>query len=66
MDIQLHTYQIYAIVLCLISSIFELMWINDVRPALARSAFTLLQGTWFFQVMYYMKFTRYIVSSGNV
>ena len=51
MDVQLHTYLVYIIVMCFVSIIFELVLINNVIPALARATFTLLQGTWFFQVL---------------
>lgn len=57
MDIQLHTYQVYAIGLCCLASLLEWMHINDARPALARATFTLLQGTWFYQVSYFKKVT---------
>ena len=50
MDIQLHTYLILAVILCGLSAAFEMYYINDVRPALARACFTMLQGTWFYQV----------------
>ena len=47
---KVHTYLFYTIVACMFTSVFEMIYINDVRPALARAAFTLLQGTWFYQV----------------
>ena len=50
MDIQLHTYLILAVIMCGLSAAFEMYHINDVRPALARACFTMLQGTWFYQV----------------
>ena len=50
MDTQLHTYLVYAIILCMGSAILEMIFTYDVRPAICRSVFTLLQGTWFYQV----------------
>jgi len=40
----------YVIVACLISTLAEMYQPNNVMPALCRVFFTLLQGTWFFQV----------------
>jgi hypothetical protein len=50
MNVQLHSYLIYTIFACAVSTVLEMININDARPALARSTFTLLQGTWFYQV----------------
>ena len=46
-------YLFYTVVACMFASVFEMILINDVRPALARAAFTLLQGTWFYQVVHH-------------
>ena len=50
MDVQMHTYQVYAIMGCAFAAILEMFYIKDVRPAIGRAIFTLLQGTWFCQV----------------
>lgn len=50
MDVQLHTYLVYAIFMCILMSILEMVLVNDARPALGRATFAMLQGTWFFQV----------------
>jgi hypothetical protein len=49
-DVQMHTYLFYSILGCALASTFEMVWIHDVRPAVARAAFSLLQGTWMVQV----------------
>lgn len=49
-DIQVHTFLVYAIVLCSLSSVLETFYPHDLRPALLRSTFTLLQGTWFYHI----------------
>ena len=50
MDVQVHTYLVYTILLCMLAAILEWIFKNDVRPAIARATFVMLQGTWFFQV----------------
>ena len=47
---QLHTYLVFACMSCALASALEMVWIHDVRAALARAVCTLLQGTWFLQV----------------
>ena len=43
LNVQVHTFLIYAIGLCVVSGIAEMLFVHDVRPALARTAFTFLQ-----------------------
>ena len=50
MDVQLHEYLILIVIGCVFASMLEMIFIQDVRPALARSTLTLFQGTWFYQV----------------
>ncbi|KAG8225795.1 hypothetical protein J437_LFUL005602 [Ladona fulva] len=50
MDIQIHMMLFVAIVACALAVLLELKYRRNVLAALARSYFTLLQGTWFFQV----------------
>lgn len=50
MDVQMHTYQVYAIMACALTGTLEMVYINDVRPAVGRAVCTLLQGTWFCQI----------------
>lgn len=40
----------YAICACAISTILEMIYPSNVLPALCRTFFTFLQGTWFYQV----------------
>ena len=40
----------YAIVACVVSTLLEIAYPADLRPALLRCAFTLLQGTWFYHI----------------
>jgi hypothetical protein len=40
---KVHTFLLYGVGMCVMSTIAEMVWINDVRPALARAAFTFLQ-----------------------
>ena len=63
MDIQLHTYQILAVVFCAIFTLCEMVFIDDVRPALARACAIMLQGTWFLQVLTNFNSTIYIKES---
>ena len=44
MDVQVHTFLIYLIAMTIVSAAFEMARPNDVRPALFRAGFTLLQG----------------------
>ena len=60
MDVQAHSYLIISIGLCGISVLLEMIYIDDVRPALARACFSMLQGTWFYQIA----FILYPPSSG--
>jgi len=50
MDVQMHTYQVYAIMSCAVASALEMYHVHDVRPAIGRAVCTLLQGTWFIQI----------------
>jgi hypothetical protein len=50
MDVQVHTFLIYTIALSILSAVIEMRNPHDVRPALARSAFVILQGVWFWTV----------------
>ena len=43
-DTMVHTYLVYAVGLCVVSGALEMMRPSDVRPALARAAFLMLQG----------------------
>ena len=52
MDVQVHSYLIISIGLCGISVLLEMIYIDDVRPALARACFTMLQGTWFYHIAF--------------
>jgi len=45
-----HTYLVYAVGLCVVSGALEMMRPTDVRPSLARAAFLMLQGTWFWHI----------------
>ncbi|XP_076059222.1 transmembrane protein 45B-like [Oratosquilla oratoria] len=50
MDVQVHMFLFYVVVACALSTTLEMLYRKNVLPALCRSYFTLLQGTWFFQV----------------
>ncbi|XP_053641771.1 transmembrane protein 45B [Cherax quadricarinatus] len=50
MDVQVHMLLFYVVVGCAVASTLEMCYKNNVLPALCRSYFTLLQGTWFYQV----------------
>ncbi|XP_046384360.1 transmembrane protein 45B-like [Ischnura elegans] len=50
MDVQVHMMLFCAIVGCAVSAVFEAYLKNSVIAALSRAYFTLLQGTWFYQV----------------
>ena len=39
-----HTFLLYVIAMCIITGLGEMAWPRDVRPALGRSAFIILQG----------------------
>ena len=45
---QVHTFQLYAIVMCALFSALEVFFPSDLRLALLRAGFTLLQGSWFY------------------
>lgn len=50
LDVLLHTLLLYAIAASVISVVLELNYRNSLICALSRSYFTMLQGTWFWQV----------------
>ena len=50
LDVQVHTFVVYAIIMCVVSTLLEIFFPDDIRPILLRSGFTLLQGTWFYFV----------------
>lgn len=50
LDVMLHTFFVYAIVGCFISATLETVRPNQILLTYARILFTILQGTWFFQV----------------
>ncbi|CAL8071710.1 unnamed protein product [Orchesella dallaii] len=50
MDIMVHMFLVYTIGACMISTLAEMMQPTNVLPALCRTFFTFLQGTWFYQV----------------
>ena len=45
LDVQVHKFIVYAIVMCVISTILEIFFPDDVRPVILRAFFTLLQVT---------------------
>ncbi|XP_070000043.1 transmembrane protein 45B [Penaeus vannamei] len=50
MDVQVHMLLFYVVLACAVSTALEMCYKNNVLPALCRSYFTLLQGTWFYQI----------------
>ena len=50
MDITLHTLLVYAIYGCVIMTLLEFKYRNQPLASLGRAFFTILQGTWFWQV----------------
>lgn len=50
LDVLLHTLLIYAIAAGIIAIAMELKYRNNILCALSRAYFTILQGTWFWQV----------------
>lgn len=50
LDVLLHTLLLYAVGASIISVLLEMKYRNSVICTLARAYFTLLQGTWFWQV----------------
>ena len=50
LDVHIHTLLVIAIMGCALSTLVETWRPNDVRLKLMRFTFTLLQGTWFWQV----------------
>ncbi len=50
MDVQLHTFLIYAIYGCIIATLLEMYFRSNILAALCRAYFTLLQGTWLIQM----------------
>ncbi|CAL4219691.1 unnamed protein product, partial [Meganyctiphanes norvegica] len=49
-DVQVHMLLFYVICACAVSTALEMKYKKNVLPALARTYFTMLQGTWFLQV----------------
>lgn len=49
---QVHMFLFYVTMACVVSTLMEMFQPTNVMPALCRIYFTLLQGTWFFQVGY--------------
>jgi len=52
LDVTIHTCLIYCIVVCAISVIMEAVFRSNIIVALCRPYFTMLQGTWFFQISF--------------
>jgi hypothetical protein len=50
MDVQVHMFLFYTVVGCVLSTLLEMVHPHNVILALCRTFFTLLQGTWFFQI----------------
>ncbi|CAL4082409.1 unnamed protein product, partial [Meganyctiphanes norvegica] len=50
MDVQVHMLLFYVVACCAISTALEMKYKHNVLPALGRIYFTLLQGTWFYQI----------------
>ncbi|XP_027212279.2 transmembrane protein 45B [Penaeus vannamei] len=50
LDSEVHMMLFYVVVACAVSTALEMCYKNNVLPALCRSYFTLLQGTWYYQV----------------
>ena len=50
MDVQLHTFLIYAVAMCILFTILEMRNPSDFRPAIARATFVIIQGAWFWTV----------------
>ena len=50
LDTLIHTLLLYAIGACVISMLLELRYRESALASFARAYFTLLQGTWFWQV----------------
>ncbi|CAG7718570.1 unnamed protein product [Allacma fusca] len=50
MDVQVHMFLFQTVVACVVSTLLEMQHSHNVILALCRTFFTLLQGTWFFQI----------------
>ncbi|KAI9552099.1 hypothetical protein GHT06_022436 [Daphnia sinensis] len=50
MDVMVHMYLFYVIIACVICVALEARYRENVTVALARTYFTFLQGTWFYQI----------------
>ncbi|TRY62080.1 hypothetical protein TCAL_06238 [Tigriopus californicus] len=46
-DVQVHTHLVYLIIMCAVGGIWEMNCRHDVKAALTRSTFMVLQGLWF-------------------
>ena len=44
MDVEVHTFLTYAIGMCVFCVLMEMAYPDDVRPAICRNAFIILQG----------------------
>jgi len=49
-SIKVHMFLFNVIVVCAISCLLEMIYPKNVLPALCRVMFTILQGTWFYQI----------------
>ena len=52
MDITIHTLLLYSVYGCIIMTMAELIFRNQVLTSLGRAFFTILQGAWFWQVAF--------------
>ncbi|XP_066990085.1 transmembrane protein 45B-like [Macrobrachium rosenbergii] len=50
LDVQVHILMLYTIMLCAVATIIEMVYRRSVLPALMRTYFAMLQGTWFVQI----------------
>lgn len=50
MDVQVHMFLLYTVIGCVIATILECLYKKRVIPALLRTYFLILQGTWFIQI----------------
>ncbi|XP_047485496.1 transmembrane protein 45B-like [Penaeus chinensis] len=50
LDSEVHMILLYVVLACAVSTALEMSYKNNVLPALCRSYFTVLQGTWYYQV----------------
>ncbi|XP_042868916.1 transmembrane protein 45B-like [Penaeus japonicus] len=50
LDSEVHMFLFYVVLACAVSTALEMCFKNNVLPALCRCYFTLLQGTWYYQI----------------